>query len=108
MAKSVVAFRMTAGVAEQRIRSIAQKSENVGLGAHARVRMEEREIFDTDVFRVLRDGSIKGEPEGTVYGEWKCKMVKAIRGGRDVGVVTIILRGNGRLFVKTVEWEDRP
>jgi hypothetical protein len=97
---------MTAGIAERRIRQIAQKSQNVGLGEHARTRMEEREIFDADVFRVLRDGSIKGEPERTAYGEWKCKMVKAIRGGRDVGVVTIILTGDSRLFVKTVEWED--
>jgi hypothetical protein len=42
----------------------------------------------------------------TEGGEWQCKIVKHIRGGRDAGVVTIILH-DGRLFLKTVEWEDR-
>ncbi len=32
-------------------------------------------------------------------------MVHKIKGAREAGVITIILT-NGRLFIKTVEWED--
>jgi len=55
----------------------------------------------------LRGGSITEQPEETPKGEWKCKMVYPIRGAREVGVVTIILKSD-RLFIKTVEWEDLP
>ena len=98
-------MRLTAGIAQTRIREIAQASENVILGMHARQRMQEREIFDVDVLRVLRQGFVDGEPESTEFGEWKCKVTLKIRGSRTAGVVTIILH-SGKLFVKTVEWED--
>ena len=101
----VTVMRLTAGVAEKRIREIAQVSENVILGAHARQRMIERELFDGDVFRVLRQGHVDDAPELTTSKEWKCKITMKIRGGRTAGVVTIILH-NGKLFVKTVEWEN--
>ena len=42
---------------------------------------------------------------GKKPGEWKVKMVKEVRGRREVGVVVITIR-NERLFVKTAEWED--
>ncbi|MSP81891.1 MAG: DUF4258 domain-containing protein [Alphaproteobacteria bacterium] len=74
-------------------------------GDHALERMAERDIFDVVVLRILRTGSIRGDPEQTHHDEWKCKMVLKLRGGRDAGVVTIILHV-GKLFVKTVEWED--
>jgi len=67
--------------------------------------MLEREIDDVDVLRVLRSGTICGEPEPAELGEWKCKIVMKLKGAREVGVLAIILR-NKRLFVKTVEWED--
>lgn len=98
-------MRLTAAIAEKRIRQIALISENVILGAHALERMEEREIHDVDVFRVLRGGYVDEAPEKTAQDEWKCKMTLKIRGGRTAGVVTIILQ-NGKLFVKTVEWEN--
>ena len=98
-------MRLTAAVAEKRIREIAKTSENVILGTHARERMQEREILDVDVFRVLRNGYVDDPPELTDLGEWKCKITLKIRGGRTAGVVTIILH-NGRLLVKTVEWES--
>ena len=92
-------------MAEKRIHAAAQRSEMVILGTHARERMQEREIDDADVLRVLRQGIVVDAPEPAEPGEWKCKIVRRIRGSRDVGVVTIILR-DSRLFVKTVEWED--
>lgn len=101
----VTAYRLTAHVAEQRIRALALDSGLILWGSHASDRMEERGIFDVDVLAVLRKGTISGVPERTPRGEWKCKMVRQIRGSREVGVVTIILL-SGCLFIKTVEWED--
>ena len=103
----LIPMRLTAAVAEKRIREIAEKSENVIFGNHARERMKEREIFDVDVLRVLRQGHIEEAPELTERNEWKCKSTLKIRGTRTAGVVTIILH-NGKLFIKTVEWEDLP
>ena len=102
---NVTEMRLTSSIAEKRIREIALVTENVILGTHARERMREREIFDVDVFRVLRKGYVDDPPEKTVQDEWKCKITLKIRGGRTAGVVTIILQ-NGKLFVKTVEWEN--
>lgn len=102
---NVTAYRLTPGRAERLIRQTAVESDNVILGDHARARMLEREITDIDVFRVLRIGGIVGAPEPAERGEWKCKIVQRVRGGRELGVVAIILRDK-RLFIKTVEWED--
>jgi len=92
-------------VAQRRIREAAADSDNVIFGEHALERMEERGIYDVAVLEILRLGTIDGNPEITERKEWKCKMVKRIRGAREAGVITIILH-NGRLFIKTVEWED--
>ena len=101
----MTAYRLTPGRAEKLIRQISQESVNVIFGDHARARMLDREITDIDVFRVLRTGGIVGAPEPAERGEWKCKMVQRARGGRDIGVVAIILRDK-KLFIKIVEWED--
>lgn len=98
-------MRLTIGVAQKRIREIARNSGSVILSTHARERMAEREIFDIDIFRTLRTGFVDGEPEKTEYGEWKCKVTLKIRGGRELGVIVVFLN-NGKLFVKTVEWEN--
>jgi Domain of unknown function (DUF4258) len=102
---NIVPVRMTASVAQSRIREIAKVTANVMFGDHALRRMNEREIVDVDVYRTLRDGYVDEAPERTKHGEWQCKVTLKIRGGRTAGVVTIILH-NGKLFVKTVEWED--
>jgi hypothetical protein len=100
-------MRLTAGVAQKRIREISKNSAMVILGTHVRERMDERQILDVDVFRTLRTGFVDEDPEKTEYGEWKCKMTLEIRGGRKAGVVVVFL-DNGKLFLKTVEWEDVP
>lgn len=102
----VAKLRLTRAGAQSRIRSIAQDSANLVWGNHARSRMTERGIDDGDVLRVLRGGFVDEDPVQTERGEWQCKITKHIRGGRDAGVVTIIL-DTGRLFLRTVEWEDR-
>lgn len=89
------------------IRKAAIDSQNVSFSEHALDRMEERDITTLDVLRVLRLGDIVGDIEaGRNSGEWKCKMVARKKGSRNIGVATVVLR-SGRLFLKTVEWEDR-
>lgn len=106
-ARRVTSFRLTRALAEQRIKALAETSDNISWSVHALNRMDEREIFDGDVLRILRRGMVDGDPEKTPKGEWKCKMVYGLRGSREAGVVVIILKRGG-LFIKTVEWEDLP
>ena len=101
----VVIFRLTASVAQQRIRDIAANGNNIVWGDHALKRMDQRGIFRQDVLRILRGGYCDSEPEKTEYGEWKCKMTLKIRGSRVAAVVVVILHDD-RLFPKTVQWED--
>lgn len=103
--RDVLPFGLTIREAERRIREAASKTENVIFSDHATERMEERGITDAQIYEVLRSGQVADPPELTKFGEWKCKMIKQLRGGREIGVVTIILK-NGKLFLKTVEWED--
>lgn len=98
-------FRLTVSEAQRRIHQAAQRTECVIFGDHALERMVERGITDAQVFEVLRTGQVIEAPTPAEVGEWKCKVVKQLRGGREIGVITIILK-NGKLFVKTVEWED--
>lgn len=89
------------------IQKLAADSRNVAFGRHARERMEERDITTLDALRVLLSGHISGEvTAGKSPGEWKCKVVARRKGSREIGVVTIVMNA-GRLFIKTVEWEDR-
>lgn len=68
--------------------------------------MDERGITDLDALRVLRTGEISGPIEpGKYVGEWKCKVVGVVKGRREVGVATLLIR-NRKLRIKTVEWED--
>lgn len=69
--------------------------------------MEERDITTLDALRVLRAGEIRGDIEpGAGASEWKCKVTAKKKGSREIGVITVVLQ-SGRLFIKTVEWEDR-
>ena len=73
---------------------------------HVEGRMELRDIDHMMMFEVLRTGYLEGDiVPGKNPGEWKAKMVKKMKGNRELGVVTIVIR-NTRLFIKTVEWED--
>jgi hypothetical protein len=102
---AVTNFRLTTTEATRRIHQTAARTEYVIFGDHTLERMDERGITDAQVYEVLRQGQVMELPALTELGEWKCKIVKQLRGGREVGVITIILK-NGKLFIKTVEWED--
>lgn len=105
-ARRVVEFRPDARQLLETVREAAADSASVKFGSHALDRMEERGISTLDALRVLRAGEIEDDIEpGKRAGEWKCKIIKQMKGSREVGVVTIVM-SNSRLFVKTVEWED--
>ncbi|NTU76222.1 MAG: DUF4258 domain-containing protein [Alphaproteobacteria bacterium] len=98
---------MTTLLAEKKIRELAQDSKNIIWDGHCVERSEERGITFMDALRVLRSGDVRDEPaRGKYQGEWQCKVVKNLRGNRDVGVVTVIMTKQGKLKIKTVEWED--
>lgn len=100
-------MRLHPGDALALVRAIvAGGSQHVKFGAHARQRMVERDIPDKIVFDVLRSGYVKGGCEaGSGPNEWKLKLCKAVKGRREVGVITLIVRRTD-LLIKTVEWED--
>ena len=105
-AKAVVEMKPDPAELTRRIRLAASVSRNVSFTDHALQRMMERSITDLDALKVLARGDIDGPIEpGRTPGEWVCKVIYRLKGNRDAGVVTAVLR-NGRLFVKTVEWED--
>ena len=83
-----------------------ENTRNVFFTNHAEDRMEERDIPDVTGYRVLRSGQIKGEPTpGKKEGEWRVKICDAVRGRREVGVVTVVVNEE-KLIITTVEWED--
>jgi hypothetical protein len=101
----VYPFKLRAEKAQAMIREIAKDTAKVILGNHVKERIEQRDVSDLEIYRLLQTGHCFEEPMLTEYQEWKCKMTKKIKGNREAGVVTIILH-DFYLFVKTVEWED--
>jgi hypothetical protein len=104
-ARRVIQLRLERETLTERIRELARKGA-VSFSDHAFDRMDERGISDVQVQRVLQSGEIRGDIEpGRNAGEWKCKVVDQVKGMREIGVATLIIR-NAKLFIKTVEWED--
>ena len=101
-----VEFKPRPEAIRDRIQRLAADTKNIAWSTHALERMAERDVTDHVAVSVLRAGSPEGPIEpGNKPGEWRVKMVKEVRGRREVGVVVIMIQ-NRRLFVKTVEWED--
>ncbi len=106
---NVSKFRMTATQAEKIIRELAADTGNIIWCGHAEERSEERGITFVDALSILRGGQIDDAPTaGNHDGEWRCKVVKKLRGNRSGGVVTVIMTKKRKLKVVTVEWEDLP
>jgi hypothetical protein len=105
--RKVVKFRLTAAMAQQRVRELAQRSSNLVWTDHIKERMSERGIDSDAVLRILRSGDVEEEPqEAKRPGDWKIKLVRAMNTGRAAGVVTVLVE-NSRLVLITAEWEDR-
>ena len=96
---------------EARVRELAQDSRRVRWRAqsydtHVETRMSERDIDDMMMFEVLRSGYLEGDiTPGKRPSEWQCRMVKRMKGRRELGVAVVLIN-NDKLFVKTVRWED--
>jgi hypothetical protein len=101
----IVVFSMRPARAIEIIRRLAVDSNNVLFTEHALGRMNERDITDLDVLRVLCRGTIEGDPAQVAEREWQCKVVSRLKGNRDAGVITIIV-SEEKLRIRTVEWED--
>ena len=107
----ILKFRPRPSDIQKMVRALARNSKNVRWRAqthetHSVSRMNWRDITDVMMFDVLRTGHVKGDIEPGKYpGEWKVKMCKPMKGRREVGVVTLVIKSQW-LFVKTVEWED--
>jgi hypothetical protein len=101
-----VDFRPRPEVMRDLVHRLAADTRNIAWSTHALQRMTERDITDRVAVDVLRTGWLQGGvAPGDKPGEWKVKMVKMVRGRREVGVVVITIREE-RLLVKTAEWED--
>lgn len=104
--RAVMAFAPRPRDLEKRIRQLAADTRNIRWSQHARDRMEERDISIRVALTVIRSGIVTGEiTPGKRPGEWKTKVVRNVRGRRDVGVVVIVVRDN-HIRISTVEWED--
>jgi len=95
--------------AEQIIREWAKDTGRIIITDHAFERIDERlgEPLDTEmVYRVLQLGRVLGDPVVNERGHWQATMAKRMPGGRDACVVTIIIRDDRTLIVRTVMWRD--
>lgn len=104
---NVTHFRLTQAAAEQKIHDLARVTANVRLTAHAKERMHERDISATDLYRILRQGTVDVDPELSEKGDWKCKITHLLRGRRTAGVVLAIRKSSDTSAIITVEWEDK-
>jgi hypothetical protein len=96
------------GLLRARIRDLAAAGA-YSYRLHAFERREERDIDIQDALAVLRCGEIAGPVvAGENAGEWKCKVTgkPELSSSREVGVVVVVVRNN-RLYLVTVEWEDK-
>jgi len=90
------------------VHNLAQNTSNIQWRRHAQERMVERDITDEMALEILRQGYVKGEiTPGEQPDELKVKMVRHIKGRREVGVVVVVVKSL-TLRVITVEWEDLP
>lgn len=94
------------GVLIALIRKLVAQGE-VRFAEHADEREDERGIDDDDALKVIELGDIEGEIKpGKKPGEWRCCIVgRPMWAERDIGVVTVVIRGREVLIV-TVEWMD--
>jgi hypothetical protein len=104
--KTVIRMRQRPEVVRDLVRRLAQNSSNIQWRTHALERMVERDITDEMALEVLREGQLRGDiVSGERPDELKLKMVREIKGRRQIGVVVVVVKSQ-RLRVVTVEWED--
>lgn len=113
MSETVVLFKrpirwndLRADEAERIIKEWSQETEKVFFTDHAFDRVDERSLLQQDVYRVLREGYVDLKPVKDENDNWVVRVKKRIRGGREAGVVTVVLREEEKLLIVTVMWVD--
>jgi hypothetical protein len=96
--------------AERIIREWSKDTGRVIITSHAFERVEERselELVDTPtIYRILQTGQVFGEPTKNERGHWQAIMAARMPGGREACAVTVIVRDDQTLIVRTVMWKD--
>ena len=102
----VVSLRLTASKAQAIVRALAAQTNNIIWTRHIRDRMEERGIDSTDVMNILKKGTVEDAPTGgSKPGELKVKVTR-LTGGREAGVVAVLVSEKTKIKLVTTEWED--
>lgn len=96
--------------AERIIREWSRDTDRVIITEHAFERIDERsavEIVDTPtIYRILQTGQVFGDPTKNEKGHWQAIMAARMPGGREACAVTVIVREDHTLIVRTVMWKD--
>jgi hypothetical protein len=96
--------------AERTIREWAMDTDRIIITDHAFDQSDERselERVDTPtIYRILQTGQVFGEPTKNEKGHWQAIMAARMPGGRDACAVTVIVREDRKLIVRTVMWKD--
>jgi hypothetical protein len=96
--------------AENIIREWSKDTDRVIITDHAFERIEQRsspELVDTPtIYRILQTGQVFGEPTKNEKGHWQAIMAARMPGGREACAVTVIVREDHTLIVRTVMWKD--
>ena len=106
-------FTLTVAAATREIRRRALDSSAVALTQHAMDQMEARDIIAPELYRILREGTVREAPVPVADG-WKAVMELRMPGGSDAAAVTVIVGAAGApaggpaggLRVVTVMWRD--
>ncbi len=99
--------QLRASDAERIIRERAKNTNNVTIIGHPEERSVERDILPPDIYRILQEGFVFAEPVKNEHGDWEAVIQKRMKGTRDAGAATIIVRDDNSLIVKTVMWMDK-
>jgi len=99
---------MRADEAQRVIRERARgPTANIKFTFHAlEERGKERAITTQDALEILRMGFVSDPPLKNQHGEWEVKMEKRLTTGRDACAVTIVIRDDETLIIKTLMWKD--
>ena len=89
-----------------RQRAGAEDTGQVIFTDHTWDRVPEREINRADISDILRTGFCLDQPKRNEKGDWQVIVSKRLAGHREAGAVTIILEGEDKLIIRTVEWID--
>jgi hypothetical protein len=97
---------LRADEAARTIRLWAANSAKVIFSDHAWDRVDEREITREDAFQILMHGHCEDGPKKNEKGHWQVTMTRRMANRREAGAVTVILRDQEALLIRTVEWMD--